>query len=114
MIDSVAKNKIDSFLASIGSIEPTMFDLGTPQLDLTEEMKEIIGIGSKIVPYLLKRMQSASPKEVAYLVFMLRHLDDLRTMEPLRKLKKHYETIERKTEWDFAVIGQCNMVIDRR
>ena len=113
MIDTAIKNKIDRFISSIDSIEPVILDLGTPQLELTPEMKEILDAGPAIVPYLFECTRFAPPKTVAYIALMLRHFDDPQTIETLKNLKQRYAEIEKKTLWDYAIIGQCNLAMRR-
>ena len=58
-----------------------------------------------------KIRHTPAPKVVAYIVSVLVKLGDLRASAPLRELRATYQAIEPKTEWIYAVIGQCNLAI---
>jgi hypothetical protein len=63
------------------------------------------------VPDLIDRTKFETLKVVAYIVSVLVKLGALRTSAPLRELRATYQAIEPKTEWIYAVIGQCNLAI---
>lgn len=105
-------DKVDSFLDDLDRVEPVSFDLGTPQLSEVDAMHELVNIGTEIVPLLLERIQrNESKKRTAYIVLVLNHIGDIRALAPLLDLRAHYQELETKDEWDYAVIGQCNLAI---
>jgi HEAT repeat protein len=111
MIDSRLQEKINSLLRALEAQEPVEYELGTPQLVETTEVFELVDLGSCIVPYLLELIKSEKPKVTAYIVLVLDKLGDARTIKPLRELREKYQKQKHKTEWDYAVIGQCNAAI---
>ncbi len=112
MIDSSLQEKINSVLRALEAQEPVEYELGTPQLVETKEVIELVDLGSRIVPYLLELTKSEEPKATAYIVLVLDKLRDARAIKPLRELREKYQKHKHKTEWDYAVIGQCNVAID--
>jgi hypothetical protein len=106
------RDRIDAVLATIESLEPPILNLGTPRLDLTPELEDIVAIGPRVVPDLLGRLRSASPKTAAYLALVLRHLDDPAAVEGLRELKDRYGALSQRNEWHFAAIGQCREALE--
>jgi hypothetical protein len=106
------RDRIDAALATVEALEPPIVDLGTPQLDLTPELEEIVALGPRVVPHLLDRLRSASPKMAAYLALILRHVDDPAAVEGLRELKDRFEALPEKYEWHFAAIGQCREALE--
>ena len=79
MTDSITKQKIDRLLRSLEMQEPATYELGTPQLVETDELRELVGLGRQIVPDLIERTKFETPKVVAYIVSVLIKLGDLRT-----------------------------------
>ena len=98
-------------LAKLEQQEVVIIELGTPQIFETEEVNELVELGPEIVPYLIELLGSESPKKVAYIVLILGNIRDKRALEPLQKLRAEYQSLEHKTEWNYAVIGQCNTAI---
>jgi hypothetical protein len=104
--------KVDSLLSELDLAEPVSFDLGTPELPELDAVRELAAMGTAIVPHLLERMQSNVPKKrIAYIVLVLNRLGDLRALAPLLDLRMRYQQSKIKGEWDYAVIGQCNLAI---
>lgn len=104
--------KVDSLLRDLESGSTLSFDLGIPELQETGAFHELISIGPEVVPHLLDRLQgNASKKLVAYIVLALNRIGDIRALAPLSALQARYQEREMKDEWDFAVIGQCNLAI---
>jgi hypothetical protein len=106
------KDKVLELLRSISNREPQVYDLGTPELVEGPEIEQLIAMGPHIVPYLLELAQSEEPRQVAYIIRVLRNLGDRKTIEALRALKSQYQAKEPKTPWDWAVIGQANLAMD--
>ena len=42
---------------------------------------------------------------------VLKKIGDARALANLRRLRSRYQALDQKNEWDFAVIGQCNLAI---
>ncbi len=106
--------KVDSLLSDLNRVEPISFDLGTPELFEIDAVRQLLAMGTAIVPHLLECLQgNVSKKRIAYVVLVLNHLGDVRALAPLRDLRARYQQRETKDEWDYAVIGQCNLAIEQ-
>ena len=106
--------KIDSLLSELDAVEPVSYDLGTPGLPEVDAMRQLIAMGTEIVPHLLERLSGAeSKKRIAYIVLVLKYLGDVRALAPLLDFCARFRQRETKDEWDYAVIGQCNLAIEQ-
>lgn len=106
--------KAEQLLDVLERTEPAFYGSGTPQPDETEEARELIAMGPAIVPHLIARMRDdVSSKKAASIALVLGRIGDARAAEPLRELCERYERREAKDEWDYAVIGQCNVARSR-
>jgi hypothetical protein len=106
--------KVDSLLNDLDRIEPMSFDLGTPELSEVDAMHELVNLGTEIVPLLLERIQrNVAKKRTAYIVLVLNHIGDIRALAPLLDLRVHYQELDKKDEWDYAIIGQCSLAIEQ-
>jgi hypothetical protein len=104
--------KVDSFLNDLDRVEPLSFDLGTPELPEVDAVHELVNMGTEIVPLLLERIQqNGSKKRIAYSVLVLKHIGAVQALAPLLDLRTRYQQLETKNEWDYVVIGQCNLAI---
>jgi hypothetical protein len=104
--------KVESLLRDLDGAEPLSFDLGTPDLPETDAVHSLVSMGPVVVPYLLEHLQRKDPKKrIAYIVLVLNHLGDARALAPLLALRTRYQEREIKNEWDYAIIGQCNLAI---
>lgn len=104
--------QVDSLLSELDRAEPLSFDLGTPEGCESHLVHQLVVAGPTIVPHLLERMQGNAPKKrVAHIVLVLRLIGDVRALTPLVDLCALYKERETKDEWDYAVIGQCNLAI---
>lgn len=112
MINSTLQKKIDLLLRSLEAQELFIYELGTPQPIETDAIKKLVDLGPQIVPYLIELTKSETPKKLVYIVLVLGRLGDARAIEALRELRKKYMILKAKTEWEYAVIGQCNIAID--
>jgi HEAT repeat protein len=107
-------SKIDSLLSDLDQAEPVSFDLGTPELPDLDAVHQLVAMGTEIVPHLLERLQGDGPKQrTAYIVQVLNQLGDVRALAALLDLRARYQQRETKDEWDYAVIGQCNLAIEQ-
>lgn len=114
MEPSTLAEKVDSLLSDLDRAEPVSFDLGTPGLFETDAVLELVNMGTEIVPILLKHIQShGEKKRIAYIVLVLNNIGDIRALTPLHTLRTRYQELETKDEWDYAVIGQCNLAIKK-
>ncbi len=111
MNESAIQKRIKILVESLENKEVIIYDLGTPQIAETEEVRELVALGNRIVPYLMEMARTAKPKVVAYIVLVLSKLTSENTVIFLHKLKARYQAIESKTEWEYAVIGQCNVAL---
>lgn len=114
MLSPSERDRIDAVLATLDAMEPPIVDLGTPQLDLTPQLEEIVAIGPRAVPHLLERLLSASPKAAAHLALILRRIDDPAAVQGLRRLKDRYEALTERNEWHSAAIAQCRAALQGR
>lgn len=104
--------KVDSLLDELNQIDPASYDLGTPELLEANALNELVEMGCEITPLLIERIQvNDSSKRLAYAVMALERLGDSRALGPLRELCARYRALDRKDEWDYALIGQCNSAI---
>ena len=106
--------QVESLLSELDAVEPVSFDLGTPELPEVDAVHQLVSMGTMIVPYLLESIQGNEPKKrVAYIVLVLSRIGDVSALAPLVDLRTHYQQHEPKDEWDYAVIGQCNLAIEQ-
>jgi len=77
----------------------------------SKELDEVVAMGATAVPHLLGLLAHQPAKVVAYLVLALRRIGSREALEELRSLRSHYQALDSKGEWEFAVIGQCNLAI---
>jgi len=108
----VLHEKTKMLLRSLEARESLIYELGTPQLIETEEVTQLIEMGPKIIPCLIELAESGTPKSVAYIVLVLGKLGDRTVVDVLREFRAKYQIPEHKTEWEYAVIGQCNLAIE--
>jgi hypothetical protein len=106
---------VESILADLDRVEPVSFDLGTPELPEVDALRRLVALGPPIVPHLLERLrdEGASKQRIAYLVLALNRLGDVRALPILREIRENHQRRESKDEWDYAVIGQCNLAIEQ-
>lgn len=107
--------KVDSLLQSLEQTQPMFHSLGTPELAENDEaVRQLVGLGTKIVPHLVDRIHGDAPrKTAAYVAMVLGRLGDARAVEPLRGLRARYQARTSQDDWDYAVIGQCNVALSR-
>jgi HEAT repeat protein len=108
-------HKVDSLLQALEQMQPMFHSLGTPVLAENDEaLSQLVRMGTKIVPYLVGRIQGDAPKKTAaYAAMVLGRLGDARGVEPLRNLRATFQARQSKDEWDYAVIGQCDLALSR-
>lgn len=112
MSNTTKEEDAGRLLTSLAAQEPFVTELGTPQLVETGDLDRLVGLGREIVPYLIGELMSESPRRIAYVAAALGRLDDPRAIEPLRELSLRYQSLDTKSEWEYAVIGQCNAALD--
>ena len=105
--------EVDRLLNALENQEVPIYELGTPDLLETEDTNALINMGQKIVPYLVMRSEESPSKTTAYIVYILGRLGDRNVVPHLLKLRERFQKLDAKTEWDYAVIGQCNLAIER-
>jgi len=111
----MTKKNLDLLLGSLERTQPMFYSHGTPVLAENDEaVRQLVEMGAEIVPDLVRRIQGDIPKATAaYAAMVLGRLGDVRAVGPLSNLRDRYQTREPKDEWDFAVIGQCNIALSR-
>ncbi|HLG13143.1 MAG TPA: hypothetical protein VJH03_01300 [Blastocatellia bacterium] len=112
MTDPILQQEVDRLLTALAAQESFISELGTPHLAETEELDLLVALGLEVLPYLIEEMKSESPRRVAYVALVLGRLGDSRAIDPLRELKLRYQAMDAKSEWEYAVIGQCNTAIE--
>lgn len=113
MEQAVLAQKVDALLDELNRVAPVSYDLGTPELPEVSAFRALVDMGREITPLLIERIhRPGSSKRIAYIVMALNHLGDMRALAPLRALDARYRSLAMKDEWDYAVIGQCNMAIE--
>jgi hypothetical protein len=110
---SATVTRADSLLHALAAQEPVGYSLGTPELLESDEVGELVQLDAAIVPHLVDLTRSDRPRELAYVALVLGRIGDARALEPLRALRARVRARETKDMWDFAVIGQANVAIDR-
>jgi hypothetical protein len=110
-VSALQKKKIRALLEKLQGQEPVVFELGTPQIEETGEVDQLVALAPKAFSYLLELLATEPSKSAAYLALVLGKLKDRRALEPLRKFRANYQAREAKTEWDYAAIGQANLAI---
>lgn len=111
MDQTALREKIERLLKSLEE-QDTEYSLGTPELYETDIVRELAGLGGEVIPYLIELLKTRPAKVVAYIVLVLGKMGDARAVESLRELKATYEAREPKGEWEYAVIGQCNVALE--
>ncbi|MGH8543019.1 MAG: HEAT repeat domain-containing protein [Gammaproteobacteria bacterium] len=110
---SALAEKMEALLSDLDRVEPVSYDLGTPELPEPDAVRELANMGTEIVPLLLERMRGKVPKKrMAYIALVLSRIGDVRSLAPLRELRRRYQQREPKDEWDYAAIGQCTLAIE--
>lgn len=114
-LSSMTTEKVDSLLQSLEQTEPIFHSLGTPELAENDEaVRQLVGMGKQIVPHLVQLIQGNAPrKTAAYVAMVLGLIGDARAVEPLRALRARYQTRKSQHDWDYAVIGQCNVALSQ-
>lgn len=112
-MSSAEREDIEQILAELDLAEPVSFDLGTPDLQDVDAVWRLVALGPPIVPRLLEQIRERGipKKRIAYVVLALARLDGIGTMPALCELRERFQRREFKDEWDYAVIGQCNLAI---
>ena len=104
------EQKIDDLLNDLEAKRIAISELGTPQLSELD-VQGILELGSQAVPYLIQLLESENPKKVACIVLALSKTGNMEVKVHLQKLREKYRGRDHKTEWDYAVIGQCNLAL---
>lgn len=106
--------QIEEALTEVDSVEPGSYQLGTPELPETDALQNLVGMGTAAVPHLLARLGDEQPsKRVAVIVRALSRIGYRPALEDVTKVLARYERRHPKNAWDYAVIGQCRLAIER-
>jgi HEAT repeat protein len=111
MDSRASRRRVEALLDALEDLESPGSELGTPVLAQSSELDEIVALGPAAVPQLLSLLQDQTAKVAAYLVLALNRIGDRRALEDLRRLRSHYQALDSQGEWEYAVIGQCNLAI---
>ena len=104
--------RAEALLTRAAAVPPSSYDLGTPHVGDTEELSELVGLGPRIVPFLIGRAEHAEARIAAHAVHALSRLGDGSTAAALEHVRERYEGKAEKSPWDYAVIGQCRLAAD--
>jgi hypothetical protein len=111
---SVLAEKVDTLLGELEGVEPPFESLGTPVLGELYALEKLVSMGADIVPHLVERTgEAVGAKRLAYLALVLGRIGERQAAEPLRALRTRYQARSAKDEWDYAVIGQCDVALSR-
>ncbi len=114
MTSPTPAERVAALVRELDAAEPISYDLGTPELVEVDAVRQLVAMGTAIVPHLLECLEGDAPKKrTAYIALVLNQLGDSRALVPLADLRARYQEREIKDEWDYAVIGQCNLAIER-
>ncbi|GAA4735838.1 hypothetical protein [Phytohabitans rumicis] len=103
--------RVEELLDTLGRLESPASELGTPVLVPSAAVDELVAMGPAAVPDLLRHLEGRPAKVAAYLALVLGRIGDQRAVAPLRRLRGAYRARAPKDEWDYAVIGQCDLAI---
>jgi len=113
MISDVPEN-VDRLLGELDRAEPPFESLGTPIVAGGDALQKLISMGAEIIPHLVERMgETADAKRLAYFALILGRIGEKQAREPLRVLRARFQARPSKDEWDYAVIGQCDIALSR-
>ena len=101
---------INLVLDRLQDLEPTEYDLGTPNRD-RGRYRQDYRTGSHALPYLFVQAEHRQAKAVAYIVLILGKIGIVEAIEPVRAIRAQYQALDHKDPWDYAVIGQANMAL---
>jgi hypothetical protein len=105
---------IESLLSEAERQEPVSFRLGTPVLPEGGAVRRLVELGAEAVPHLVEATRREdSSRRLAYVALALGRIGDPSAAGPLRELRARCRRRPPRDEWDHAVVGQCNVAIDR-
>jgi hypothetical protein len=106
--------RVDELLREHDTAEPGSYQLGTPEVPETDALRRLVGMGTDAVPHLIARLGEEQPaRRVACAVLALNRIGDQRAITPLAEVLARYEARHPKNVWDYAVIGQCRLALER-
>jgi hypothetical protein len=71
-------------------------------------------MGAEIVPLLVERTrETVGRKRLAYIALALGRIGEKQAAAPLRALRARFRAWPSKDQWDYAVIGQCDVALMR-
>jgi len=111
MADEATRQAIREHLRKLEAQEVRIYELGTPQIEENGELRALAAMGRAVIPDLLELAETESPKVVAYIIAVLRRVGGPEALEAVRKLRPKYAAKPDKNEWDYAVLGQCNVAL---
>jgi hypothetical protein len=104
--------RIEELLRNLDSSEPGSYQLGTPELAETDDLRQLVALGAGAVPSLLSRLRDEqSSKRAAFIVLALNRIGYRPALEPIAEILARYENRPHKNAWDYALIGQCRLAI---
>lgn len=112
MSSKTPREGVESLLMTLEGVQPVAYDLGTPQLAEPEAVQTLVGMGPAIVPALIEHLSGErSKQQLAYAAMVLGRIGDRQALVSLQELRARFQARVPKDEWDYAVIGQCNVAI---
>ena len=110
----INSDQVDLLLRELDRAEPMSFNLGTPEVFESVPVHQLVVMGTAAVQHLLECMESDVPNNrMASIAFVLGQIGDRRALSSLIALRARYQERATKDEWDYAVIGQCNLAVEQ-
>jgi len=110
MTDDDLRQYIDERAASFEKVDAPL-DLGTAVPVENDAFRELVKLPKATTPALTDAAQRATAKVAAHLAAVLGRRDDPNAIPSLQALQAHFEKIEPKNPWTYAVVGQCRLAI---
>ena len=105
--------EVSDLFAKLATREPTGYRLGTPVLDTAApEFRRLVDLGSAVVPDIVAQLLSAPARKAAWMLAALGQIGDPRALPTVRECCARSDAREPTGEWDYAVRGQCRLVLE--
>ena len=92
---------------------PEVIRLGTPQVLHTGVIQRIFEFGKGAIPLLTACLKQGEKHQVAQAVYVLGELHAISTIPDLLALRERVQQIESKTPWDYAILGQITVTLQK-
>ena len=92
---------------------PEVIHLGTPQVLHTDTIRGILEFGRDAIPFLTACLKQGEKCQVAQAVYVLGELHAISIIPDLLALRDRIQQIEFKMPWDYAILGQINVALQK-